>query len=713
MTTPVSDDLFRVFMEEANDFVAEMEADLIGLEADPCDSSLIDKIFRAAHTIKGGSGIVGLDDISRLTHIMEDRLGSVRSGELAAGSELVSLLLRAVDELRYLLDSVGQPPEESRLRSLEDVTEALKNFTSGPPPAPAMEVEVEADEAPPVPEAPQGPRSFDVELRLLPTVLQDGVDPLQLLTDLESVGALEGLVTDTSRVPSLEELDPALFHIGWYFQISPEEGSSSLEEAFMFLSEEHPIRIEPLDAPELPSVDEGTRLLGEILVDEGMVGPEEVEEALTKQKPKPLGEILIDDGKLSGEELSVALDKQSKERKGQQKAASVRVEASKLDKLLNLVGEVVINHTRIVQLSRDQLGAESHEILNALGDLDRITRQLQDNVMKVRMVPIGTLFHRFHRVVRDLAQTCGRQVKLSISGEETELDKTMVEVLGDPLTHMIRNSIDHGMEPEEERRTAGKEPVGSISLEAYYREGAVVVDVRDDGRGLDREAILQKARQKGLVGQSDPISDEQVFALIFEPGFSTAEQVTGVSGRGVGMDVVRKNIEDLRGSVEIQSWPGKGTLFRIQLPLTLAIIEGMVVRLGSEKFIIPLLTIIESVRLSSANLSTIGGDGEVLRWREEILPLVRLAEVLKMGSTNGDVLEAICIVVEGDGKRAGFVVDEIEGQQQVVIKSIDTHYRKVEGVTGATMLGSGEVALILDVPGILKQVVSRSRDSRA
>ncbi len=374
------------------------------------------------------------------------------------------------------------------------------------------------------------------------------------------------------------------------------------------------------------------------------------------------------------------------------------------------MGEVVINHTRIVQLSREFLSAESHELLDALGDLDRITRQLQDNVMKVRMVPIGTLFHRFHRVVRDLAQSCGRQVHLTISGEETELDKTMVEVLGDPLTHMLRNSIDHGIEPPEERQAAGKAPVGTISLEACYREGSVVVDVRDDGRGLDREAILATARQRGLVDATAQYLDEQVYSLILEPGFSTARQVTGLSGRGVGMDVVRKNIEDLRGSIEIHTWPGQGTLFRIRLPLTLAIIEGMVVRLQTEKFIIPLLSIIESVRLETANLSTIGGDGEVIRWRDEVLPLVRLGEVLEMAITNGNPAEALGVIVEGDGRRAAFVVDEIEGQQQVVIKSIDAHYRKVDGVTGATMLGSGEVALILDVAGILKQVMSRSRE---
>lgn len=716
MSNQLSDDLIKIFMEEANELVAEMETDLVALEEDPSESSLVDKIFRAAHTIKGGSGIVGLDDVSRFTHLMEDLLGRVRSHELTVGSELVSTLLGAVDVLKSLLASAENPSSGGVSRGLEEATEALKAFMEhqsgpgasvrGPKPAePEPDLE-------PAPQAPKGPETFEVNLRFAPSVMADGTDPLDVLLELHGMGEVEGLVTDTSRVPSLEELDPSQFYISWFFQIAVERGSSALEEAFMFLSEGHPIKFESTAPAEASAPEDEPRKLGEILVDEGMVGPEEVDEALVKQKPKPLGELLVEEGRISEEELSVALDKQSKERQGQQKAASVRVEATKLDQLLNLVGEIVINQTRIAQLSREYFSADGHELLNALGDLDRITRQLQDNVMKVRMVPIGSLFHRFHRVVRDLAQSCGRQVRLAISGEETELDKTMVEVLGDPLTHMLRNSIDHGIEPPEERQASGKDPVGTISMEAYYREGNVIVDVRDDGRGLDSRSILAKARQQGLASPNEEPPEEQVFGYIFEPGFSTAQKVTGLSGRGVGMDVVRRNIEDLRGAIEVQTWPGQGTLFRIRLPLTLAIIEGMVVRLGQEKFIIPLLSIIESVRPNDSNFRKVGGEGEIIRWRDELLPLVRLAEVLQMASGNGNLMDAICIIVEGDGKRAALLLDEIEGQQQVVIKSIDHHYRKVDGVTGATMLGSGEVALILDVPGILKQVMAKSKASR-
>ncbi|ADK86072.1 putative CheA signal transduction histidine kinase [Desulfarculus baarsii DSM 2075] len=387
-----------------------------------------------------------------------------------------------------------------------------------------------------------------------------------------------------------------------------------------------------------------------------------------------------------------------------QPAPTIRVDTDKLDKLVNLVGELVIGVARVMQIAGDDAMPELSAAVDAL---EHISRDLQEQVMRVRMVPVEATFNRFQRVVRDLASELGKQITLRMSGTETELDKNVIEQIADPLKHLVRNSADHGLEQPDERLRAGKPEAGLIHLRAYQQEGRIIIEVIDDGRGIDREAVLAKAIERGLAAPGVSLSDAEVFGFMFQAGFSTAKQVTEVSGRGVGLDVVRQNIESLRGSVEVESTPGRGTIFRIKLPLTLAIIEGMMVRVGHEILTLPVLSILESLRPKASELKTLEGQGELVSVRGEYLPLVRLHHVLDLPTERTDPTKALVVIIESVSRRFGILVDDILGEQQAVIKSLEHNYHKIEGVAGATILGDGRVSLILDIHGLEKIAFSR------
>ena len=680
------------FFTESTEHVETIESGLLALEQRPKDLDLLNRIFRGAHSIKGNAGMFHFTAIAELTHKMENILDDLRNEKMSVTAHVIDVLLRALDGLKSLLDAAqgGGAADEKAIHVLEGELETCQ----AEPTAPANEgSSAETSSKGPLPHATTW-RTVQIDWSPLPELFQRGMDPAQIFKELHELGMVNLLQVRTDGLPALDVLDPERCYLSWTVELETDAPIGQVEEVFAFVRDGSELAL--IDrAPQKP---EPYKRVGDILVEEGVVTPEQVAESLAKQKP--LGEILVEDKKASPQQVDKALQKQQQLKKNE--VASIRVDTEKIDKLINLVGELVITQSMITDLSEkfsiDQLPVLQERITQ----LERNTREIQERVMSIRMMPIGSAFHRFPRLVRDLAGKSGKQIQLVMSGEETELDKTLIEAIGDPLTHLVRNSADHGLELPDDRLAQGKPARGTIRLHAYHDGGNICVAVEDDGRGLNREKILNKAVEKGIIADGSNMSDEAVYQLIFRPGFSTAETITDVSGRGVGMDVVKRNIEGLGGSVGIQSTMGKGSRLTLKLPLTLAIIDGMTVRVGQDNYIIPLITVTESIRPKPHELQRIVGKGEVVNLRGEWVPMVKLYEAFGVTPDFTDPSQALLVIVEADGRRVAVLVDELTGQQQVVIKSLEQNYRKVQAISGATILGDGQVALILDVPGLAK-----------
>ena len=680
------------FFTESAEHVETIESGLLALEQRPNDLDLLNRIFRGAHSIKGNAGMFHFTAIAELTHKMENILDDLRNEKMPVTPHIIDVLLRALDGLKNLLDAAqgGEAADEAAIHVLEGELDACQKGR----PASAQEGAF----------AETGPQAFplqaatwrrvQIDWSALPELFQRGMDPAQIFKELHELGMVKTLHVRTDGLPALDALDPERCYLGWRVELETDAPIAQIEEVFAFVRDGSELAI--IDcAPKKP---EPYKRVGDILVEEGVVTPEQIAESLAKQKP--LGEILVEEKKASPQQVDKALQKQQQLKKNE--VASIRVDTEKIDKLINLVGELVITQSMITDLSEKFTLAQLPVLQERITQLERNTREIQERVMSIRMMPIGSAFHRFPRLVRDLAGKSGKQIQLVMSGEETELDKTLIEAIGDPLTHLVRNSADHGLELPEERVAQGKPERGTIRLHAYHDGGNICIAVEDDGRGLNREKIIKKAIEKGIIADGSNMSDEAVYQLIFRPGFSTAETITDVSGRGVGMDVVKRNIEGLGGSVDIQSTMGKGSRLTLKLPLTLAIIDGMTVRVGQDNYIIPLIAVTESIRPKPNELQRIVGKGEVVNLRGEWVPVVKLYEAFTLTPDFTDPSQALLVIVETDGRRLAVLVDELTGQQQVVIKSLEQNYRKVEAISGATILGDGQVALILDVPGLAK-----------
>ena len=680
------------FFTESADHVETIESGLLALEQHPKDLDLLNRIFRGAHSIKGNAGMFHFSAIAELTHKMENILDDLRNEKMPVTPHVIDVLLRALDRLKSLLDAAQgrEAADETAIQVLEGELEACQQEST----APANEgFKAEATPKGPLPQAATW-RTVQIDWSPLPELFQRGMDPAQIFKELHELGIVKVLQVRTDGLPALDTLDPERCYLSWRVELETDVPIAQVEDVFVFVRDGSELAI--IDrAPHKP---EPYKRVGDILVEEGVVTREQVAESLAKQKP--LGEILVEDKKVTAQQVDAALQKQQKLKKNE--AASIRVDTEKIDKLINLVGELVITQSMITDLSEKFSIAQLPILQERITQLERNTREIQERVMSIRMMPIGSAFHRFPRLVRDLAGRSGKQIQLVMSGEETELDKTLIEAIGDPLTHLVRNSADHGLEFPEERLAQGKSARGTIRLHAYHDGGSICIVVEDDGRGLNREKIISKAVEKGIIADGSHMSDEAVCQLIFRPGFSTADTVTDVSGRGVGMDVVKRNIEGLGGSVGIQSTMGKGSRLTLKLPLTLAIIDGMTVRVGQDNYIIPLITVTESIRPKPHELQRIVGKGEVVNLRGEWVPLVKLYEAFGVTPEFTDPSQALLVIVEAEGRRIAVLVDELTGQQQVVIKSLEQNYRKVEAISGATILGDGQVALILDVPGLAK-----------
>jgi two-component system chemotaxis sensor kinase CheA len=640
----------QVFFEESLEGLDAMETALLALDKGG-DTELVHSIFRAAHSIKGGAATFGFPDMAAFTHEAESLLDELREGRRAIDGAIVELLLRTVDCLRGMFDraQAGQPLADAES---EDLRQQLAATVGRALPAAGGSAAAKAVAA---------SSGWLIEFRPHPGMLAGGNEPLRMLRELAGLGQLK-VTALLDAVPALEALEPSECHLGWRIELTGAATREAIAAVFEWVEDECDLRIDSL----------------------AVAAEATAPTAVATQAATPAA---AEQGASPRAAAATNAD-----------AGSVRVGIDKIDSMIDLVGELVITQAMLDQFREEFDPARLPLLQQGLAQLARHTRTLQERVMGIRMLPIGSVFNRFPRLVRDLSQKLGKQVKLDLVGEHTELDKTVLEKIGDPLVHLVRNAIDHGLETPEKRRAAGKGDTGTLRLEAFHRGGNIVVEIVDDGAGLNREAIIAKALQKGLIKSGDNLSDGEVGELIFQPGFSTAAATTDLSGRGVGMDVVRRNVVDLGGHVGISSRPGNGTTFTITLPLTLAIIDGLIAEVGQERYIVPLTSIIESVQLRNGDMRSVAGKGELLYFRESYLPVVRLGEAFGCSTAPGDMV----IVVESDGTQMGLVVGALVGQQQVVVKSLEANYRRVEGISGATILADGSVALIVDVAGLVR-----------
>lgn len=682
----------ETYREEANELLAELETALLDLEESPEDRDLVSRIFRAMHTIKGSGAMFGFDDVAAFTHEIETVFDLVRNGTLAVTKEIIDLTLAARDQIRAMLSPAGDTPVD--VVRAGEIVAAFKRM------APGAQAPTEGTSSPVSSAAPPAaPVTYRIKFHPAQGIFQSGSNPLLLLNELRDLGKCT-IVAQTSGVPLLNDLDPEQCYLYWTVILTTDRGLNAIKDIFIFVEDDAELSIEVIDDGGRTDFD--YKKLGEILVEQGDVSREALETALASQKK--LGELLVESGVATSELVRTALVEQQhvrevrKEREASEAIASVRVPSEKLDTLVDLVGELVTVQARLSQTAAT--GADSRLVALA-EEVERLTAELRDNTMNIRMLPIGSTFTKFKRLVRDLSKELGKEIELTTEGAETELDKTVIEKLNDPMIHLIRNCIDHGIEPPAVREAAGKPRSGTVHLAASHSGAYVLIRIQDDGKGLDPEAIRAKAVEKGLLAPDAEPTEKELFALILAPGFSTARKVTNVSGRGVGMDVVKRAIDALRGSIEIHSKKGAGTTITLKLPLTLAIIEGLLVRIGGDHFVVPLSAVEECVELTRADVENAHGR-DLARVRDKAVPYIRLRNRFAVAGTPPEIEQIV--IVGAEDLRVGFVVDAVVGEHQTVIKSLGRFYKNIEGISGATILGDGTVALLLDVPKLIQSV---------
>lgn len=651
----------QTFREEAVDLLAELETALLSLEETPEDRDLLDTAFRALHTIKGSGAMFGFDQAAGFTHHLENAFDLVRKGAIAPNSALIGIALAARDHIRTLIEAPDQADPALGERLLAEV--ASLTGAAGGAAAPSAVPKAEAGE----PER----RTWRFRFRLARDAIEMGTNPLLLLDEIRGLGECS-IVALTDAVPPLEEMEPGGSYLAWDVVLTTDQPKSAIEDVFIFCCDGMELAIEPV--PPETGEDMAARRPGpgEGLVCEGLLPEERLHAAPTGQKP-------------------VRNEAETAKANAQSATSSIRVPAERLDDLMDQVGELVIAQARLKQIIA---GSDDLQVKSIAEEIERLANGLRDTTMGIRMLPIGSLFGRFRRLIRDLSRDLGKDVQLTTAGEETELDKTVIERLADPLVHIIRNSLDHGVETAEDRVRAGKPAQGQIHLSASHAGTQVRISIRDDGKGLDRARIRAKAEEQDLIPAGAKLSDAELFQLIFHPGFSTAKAVTSVSGRGVGMDVVKRTIDSLRGTIEVASVPGEGTEIVLGLPLTLAIIDGLLVRVGKGRYVMPLSAIEECVELTAEDDRRHSGRS-FLNIRDDLVPFLRLREVFDTRS-EPDPYQKVVVISAGE-RRVGLVVDQVLGDHQTVIKSLSKLHADVENFSGATILGDGTVALILDI----------------
>ncbi|THB62966.1 MAG: chemotaxis protein CheA [Desulfovibrio sp.] len=690
----------KAFMEEAQDLLAELETGLLELEEQPDDSDCIDRVFRCMHTIKGSGAMFGFDDIAAFTHDVENVFDLVRNNAMAVSKELLDLTLSSRDHIVYLLECAKSDAPVDLERSRE-LTTKLKALAAGADQAEDAQPAEEESSGDYDTQAPDQDVTYRVRFKPNTEIFRYGANPAALVEELTAMGASMAFV-HLEDLPGLEELDPESCHVWWDVVLTTNAGPEAIREVFMFVEDDCDLSIKVVDRGTGLDDDTSYKRIGEILLERGDLNPEDLEKVLSEQKQ--LGELLTDAGLVKKQAVESALAEQNAVRKIRESrsapaveaATSIRVAADKLDYLVDLVGELVIVQAQISQVVHEQ---NDPSMVLLAEELERLSDDLRDSTLGIRMLPIGTTFSKFRRLVRDLSSDLGKEIELVTRGAETELDKTVIERLGDPLVHLLRNSIDHGIETPDERTANGKKGAGEILLSAEHSGGDVLIQIRDDGKGMDPEVIRAKGVERGLISPEAELTDKEIFGLIFQPGFSTAQSVTSVSGRGVGMDVVKRSIDSLRGSVDIDSALGLGTTITVKLPLTLAIIDGLQICVENEYYVIPLSLVEECVELLAKEEEG-GKEQRIINLRGEIVPYLRLREFFALDGKAPPIEQVVVVGVQGG--RMGIVVDNVIGEHQTVIKSLGRVYRDVEGISGATIKGDGTMALILDVPKLLQ-----------
>ena len=685
----------QAFKEEAYELLSELESSLLELEERPDDIDLIGRVFRAMHTIKGSGSMFGFDDIAHFTHEVETIFDMVRNGKLEVTKTLVNLTLSARDQIKSMLDN-SDGGGGADLAESGRIIAGLRALASAEAPVAAQA------EAKPQQQSGAGARvTYRIRFAPNPDIFSCGSNPLNLLSELRDLGTCS-VVAQTGACPALEDMDPELCYILWDVILTTDQGLNAIRDVFIFVEDDCALSIEQIAGYDEVGGEENHKKLGEIMRERGDISSEEMASVLSKQKR--FGELAVANGLVSESKVESALVEQRhvqavrQEKQNAEAGNSIRVPAERLDVLVNLVGELVTVQAR---LSQTAAGRADAELVAIAEEVERLTGELRDSALNIRMLPIGSTFSKFKRLVRDLSGELGKEIEMTTDGAETELDKTVIERLNDPLVHLIRNSIDHGVELPETRVAAGKPRFGTVHLSAVHSGDSVLITIKDDGAGLDKEAIRAKAVERGLIAASAELPEKELFALIFAPGFSTAKKVSSVSGRGVGMDVVKRAIDQLRGTIELASVHGEGTRIMVRIPLTLAIIESLLVRIGGDFYMLPLSMVDECVELTREDVARAHGRN-LANVRDHLVPYIPLRERFLIPGAVPDIEQIV--ITQVNGVRVGFVVDQVIGEHQTVIKSLGRAYKNAEGISGATILGDGSVALILDVPQLVQSV---------
>ncbi len=680
----------QVFFEESHEGLDVMESGFLNIDLENLDSEKINEIFRAAHSIKGGSGTFGFNEIADFTHVVETLLDLIRSDQFVMASEHVDLFLKSVDCIRTMIHQLeaGDPPETALAHELKAKFEAYLSGGSG------EAVSEDGNDN----ESDAGGTGWHIFFKPDADILRTGNDPVRMFRELSELGEIK-VVANCEALPELGSIDPEASYLSWNIDLYSDAEKVQVDEVFEWVVDDSELVITPLDdTASSADVAELADSSGAASEEAGVVDVE----AVTEPDPGETKESAPVAEQRAPAEAPKSAPAATAKKDNKPENVSIRVGTDKIDSLINMVGELVITQSMLNELGKEFTVDCIPKLMEGLEQLSLHTRELQESVMRIRMLPISFAFSRFPRLVHDISRTLNKKVELVLQGENTELDKTVMERIGDPLVHLVRNSLDHGLEAPEDRLAAGKSETGKITLNAFHQGGNICIQIIDDGAGLNEERIRAKAIENGLISPNDHLEPEQIHDLIFQPGFSTAAEVTDLSGRGVGMDVVRRNIQDLNGSVEVESIPGQGSTFSIRLPLTLAILDGQLIRVGQQVYIFPLVSIVESIESSGQMIHRVSGGCDVLRIRNEYVPIIRLWDIFNIETEHESVDDGLLVIVEGDNIKVAVLVDDLLAQQQVVIKSLQENYRSVPGISGATILGDGTVSLILDISGLIK-----------
>ena len=673
------------YITECFELLEDMEERLLNLSEGAVDIEELNAIFRCAHSIKGGGGAFGFTELVHFTHVLEALLDAMREGKVEVTKDGVDALLKSVDVVKHMVEAArdGNAVQPGYGDELKHVLEGLAGGVSGSAKqvtkASAKNQEAKSEVKP---KKNNEFQFFDIGFKPDHTLFTSGNEPLLLIRELKRAGDVSVKVF-ADDVPDFKDLDPKNCYLRWNFEVNTEKGVDFIKEVFEFVVDNCDLRIDEM---------------GGIMLPPSAIVEADIPQAQQVKVPENISTT-------AGPVQAAKVDTPAKDDKAKVAAVtSIRVDIDKVDRLVNMVGEIVITQAMIEMQARDLPSDKFARLIQGVSELSQHTRELQESVMSVRMQPVKSVFSRMPRIVRDLSTQLGKNITIEMEGENTEIDKTVIEQLSDPLTHMIRNSVDHGIEKPDVRKQAGKPEKGTIKLSASHSGGRILIEVADDGAGINRERVFKKAIEKGILAADAKLSDEEIDNLVFHAGFSTAEKVTNVSGRGVGMDVVRRNIESLGGTIDLISNPGKGMRITVSLPLTLAIMDGMIIRVGKEHYIIPINNIIESLRPKKSEVKQVADGGFVINVRGNFVPIIFLHELFDINGAIKDPSEGLVVLVENGKDRLGVVVDELVGQQQVVIKNIEENTNPIEGIGGATILGDGSVSLILDIAKLQKLV---------